>query len=186
MSNLVEITSKIRLKLIVKAYESWLKKNERCLDAGCGDGIISEQLLKHFGIKITGCDILSYLIKDIPFVPMKKKDKLPFADNKFGICMFNDVLHHMSKEDQIKILKEGLRVAKKVLIFEDKPTLIGKAADILANLMHNRNMNVPLTFRNIPEWEKVFKKLNVSYEVITLPKPLLYPFSHIAFLLNKK
>ncbi|MCL5070605.1 MAG: class I SAM-dependent methyltransferase [Actinobacteria bacterium] len=186
MSNLIEITSRIRLKLIVKAYHPWLKKNEKCLDVGCGDGIISEQLLKYFGIKITGCDILSYLTKDIPFIYMKKEDKLPFSNNKYESCLFNDVLHHMSKENQIKLLKEGLRVAKRVLIFEDKPTLAGKAADILANLMRNKNMNIPLTFKDILEWETVFKDLGVKYKSVELPKPFLYPFSHIAFLIYKK
>ncbi len=185
MINIVEITSKIRLKLIIQAYKSWLKKNENCLDVGCGDGIISQELIKRLCIRITGCDILSYLTKDIPFVYMKKRHELPFPKNKFDSCLLNDVLHHMEKEDQIKILKESLRIAKKVLIFEDKPTLIGKTADILANLMHNRNMNVPLTFRDILEWEEIFKKLMVDYKVIELPKPLFYPFSHIAFCLTK-
>jgi len=185
MVNIVEITSKIRLRLIIQAYKSWLKKNENCLDVGCGDGIISENLIRHFNNQITGCDILSYLVKDIPFVYMNKKDKLPFPNNKFDVCLFNDVLHHMGKEDQIKVLKEALRVAKRVLIFEDKPTLLGKTADILANLMHNRNMNVPLTFRGISEWEEVFKNLGVNYKIIELPKPLFYPFSQIAFCLTK-
>lgn len=185
MINLVEFTSQVRFKLIIQAYKPWLKKNEICLDVGCGDGIISENLIRHFNIKITGCDILSYLIKDIPFVYMNKKNKLPFPNNKFDVCLFNDILHHMRKADQIKILKEGIRVAKKVIIFEDKPTLLGKIADILVNFMHNHNMDVPLTFRDIPDWEKVFKNLRVNYEVCKLPKSLLYPFSHIAFCLTK-
>ncbi len=184
MSQLIETTSKYRFKLIVQAYKNWLKKGENCLDVGCGDGIISDYLLQYFKVKITGCDVLSYLIKEIPFVYMKKTDKLPFSENKFDCCMFNDVLHHMNKNDQIELLKEAIRVSKKVLIFEDRPTALGKVADLLANLIHNHNMKVPLTFRDIPEWEKIFKSLNVSYQTIVLPKPFLYPFSHIAFCLN--
>lgn len=186
MIGIIEKTSKYRFKLISQAYQDWLKKEEDCLDVGCGDGIISENLLLHFKIKVTGCDVLSYSIKKIPFVYMKKKNELPFPKNKFDCVMFNDVFHHMGKTDQVKMLKEGLRVGKRVLIFEDRPTLLGKLADVLANLIHNHNMNVPLTFRDVPEWEKVFRNSNVSYQTKILPKPFLYPFSHIAFYLTKK
>jgi|SRR3989344_3222248 len=185
MINLVEFTSKIRLKLIVQAYKTWLKRNENCLDVGCGDGIISENLLRHFKIRITGCDVLSYLIKKIPFVYMPKKDKLPFSANEFDCILFNDVLHHMEKSDQIRILKEALRITKKVLIFEDRPTLMGKISDILANLIHNHNMNVPLTFRDVPEWENIFRSLRIEYVTAILPRPFLYPVSHIAFILKR-
>lgn len=186
MSSLTEKTSKYRFKLIRKAYKTWLKQGENCLDIGCGDGIISDNLIHYYKVKITGCDVLSYLVKKIPFVYMKKKDELPFKKNEYDCSMLNDVLHHMEKRDQIKIIKEALRVSKRVLIFEDKPTLTGKVADIIANLIHNHNMKVPLTFRNISEWEKIFISLNANYQTIVLPKPFLYPFSHIAFCLNGK
>lgn len=182
---ITEITTKYRYKLIIQAYKNWIKRGENILDVGCGDGIISERLITEFSVNLVGCDILDYLIRNIPFVKMNSKNKLPFKDNSFDVVMVNDVLHHMKKKDQIKIIKEALRLSPKVLIFEDKPTFFGKLADVLANVLHNVKMDVPLTFREKSEWENIFKGLDTSYETIELPRPLLYPFSHIAFSLKK-
>lgn len=181
---LLNKTINLRGKLIIQAYGRWVKRGESILDVGCGDGVISQKLIKQFNIQITGCDILSYLIEPIPFVKMSSENKLPFKDNSFNAVMFNDVLHHMEKYDQIKIIKEALRISAKVLIFEDKPTFFGKLADVLANILHNLRMNVPLTFREKSEWENLFKRLGVNYEAIELPRPFFYPFSHIAFVLK--
>lgn len=116
---------------------------------------------------------------------MKKNSKLPFRNQTYDVVMLNDVLHHLEERNQFLILKEALRVGKKVLIFEARPTLSGKLFDILLNKLHYGDLDAPLTFKNEAGWEKIFKKLNIKYETIRVKSQFFYPFSHIAFSLQQ-
>src|SRR6187431_2474793 len=91
---LADITSTYRGDLIFKAYKKYLKKRQRVLDVGCGNGVIGHHLQKKTEIKILGCDIENYLVRDIPFILMKSTTKLPFKKQSFDVVMLNDMLHH--------------------------------------------------------------------------------------------
>lgn len=184
MRQIIKLTTGIRSKLIIKIYKKWLKKNEKVLDIGCGDGILSSIIIKNTNINLTGCDVSNYLKIKIPFVMMKDTEKLPFKDKSFDTVMLNDVLHHISFINQENILKESVRVAEKIMIFEVEPTLIGKLSDFMINKFHSIGMPVPLTFRNKTDWQKLFEKLNVKTHYIKPGRPFLYPFKHQAFLLT--
>ena len=183
--NLSKFTSSIRFKLLNQAYYNWIKKGDKILDIGCGNGIIAKLLKDNFEISITGCDVKNYLIYDLPFIKVGYGD-LSLIRKKFDIAMLNDVLHHMPKDEQKKLILESLNIAKKLLIFEAEPTLNGKIADLILNKYHYGNMNVPLSFRSIKDWQKLFKKLPLKSKIIRIKKPLWYPFSHIAILLKKE
>ena len=186
MFKLARFTTGIRSKLLFSKYKGWLRKNDKVLDVGCGDGILSSIIIEKFKIKLTGCDIENYLKTPIPFIHMKDKFSLPFSDNSFDKVMFNDVFHHMSFANQEKLLKEALRVSDHVLIFEVEPTLIGSLADYIINKFHNLNMETPLTFRNSSQWIKLFGDLSVTHEFRRVKKQLFYPFTHEAFYLHVK
>ncbi len=183
--NLTKLTSSYRSKLIIRVFHRWLKDREKILDVGCGNGIVTKLLISQIGIKATGCDIRNYLIyDDIPFVRIKN-NKLPFSKKKFDALLLIDVLHHLPFEKQENLIQESLRVANKVLIFEAKPTIAGKLADIILNKYHYGNLKTPLSFRDINNWKILFKKLSLKYRTATLDKPFWYPFSHIAFVIQK-
>ncbi len=184
MPYLADFTSKYRGRLIIDAYEKWIKSGERVLDVGCGNGVVSNQIKEYFHTKMTGCDVMNYLIRRLSFVKMDTPDKLPFPDKSFDIVMFNDVLHHTTNINQEKLLKEALRVSRKVLIFEVKPTLVGTISDYLINKIHNPNMDTPFTFRTPQKWQTLFKNLKARYQVDDIKRPALYPFSHMAFRLT--
>lgn len=105
MSILANITSIYRARLIAEHYAKWLKPNEKVLDVGCGNGVVTKFLSEDLGVIIEGCDIENYLSKQIKFKIMEKHDELPYDDNSFDAVMFNDVLHHTSKTNQKKIDK---------------------------------------------------------------------------------
>ena len=182
--NITKATSAYRCRFIIYAYKNWLNKNDRVLDIGCGNGIITKLLRDRFEIKVLGCDIKNYLVYNIPF---KKFNgiKLPFQANEFDNIFLNDVLHHISYKAQGRLVQEAIRVSKKVLIFDAEPTIFGKIADMILNKYHYGDLNIPLSFRNIKDWKKIFKKLSLQSRVIKLKKPFWYPFSHIAFELEK-
>ena len=185
---LLEYTLKNRAGVIVNAYKIHMAKGGRVLDVGCGNGVISKILSDNFGCKITGTDILDYNKVGLDFKQMKGDGELPFADNSFDIVMFNDMLHHVSKGLQIVFIKEALRIGKRVLIFELKPTLYAKFTDWLANKVHNWEMNIPLTQRTLGEWEAMFKENDINFKSVEIKRsfpsnPFRLSYEHLAELL---
>lgn len=183
---ILEKTSVYRFQLITKAYDGWIKKNEKVLDIGCGRGTITKLLINYYSLQLQACDVKNYLIyQDIAFKEINK-NKLPKFKYKFDAALLNDVLHHISKDEQTNLIKEALRIADKVLIFEMKPTYSAKIFDLILNKLHYGDLNIPLSFRNLLEWKSLFKKLDIKSKTKEINKPFWYPFSHIAFILEKK
>lgn len=171
---------------MTKAYDKWLKRNEKVLDIGCGRGTITKLLMDYYSLQLQACDIKNYLIyQDIPFKKMIK-GKVPKFKYKFDAALLNAVLHHIPKDKQADLIWQALKVSKKVLIFEMKPTFLAKIFDFLLNKLHYENSEIPLSFRKIPDWKKLFKELNIKSQSIVINRPFWYPFSHIAFMIGKK
>lgn len=183
--NISEITGGYRTKLMLTVYGKWIKQGATILDVGCGTGIVTKILGDYFSTKITGCDVKNYLTYKIPFIKIGD-NKIPIKDKSYDIALLNDVLHHVNKECQIDVLKETARVAKRVLIFEFEPTIIGKLTDVILNKFHYGDLNTPLSVRTIDDWQNLFKSLGFNSTAVKLKKPFWYPFSHIAFMVTKK
>ena len=145
-------TSPYRCSLLVKAYKGWFTRQDRVLDLGCGNGLISLAIKKTYDVDINCADIKNHLLYDLPFKLIKSGKKLPFADKKFDVVMLNDVLHHIPFGDQFFLVSESLRIANKLLIFEARPTLVGKGFDIILNKLHYKSLDTPLSFREIKQW----------------------------------
>lgn len=181
-----QFTFRYRASLIKRAYQNWIKPSENILDIGCGTGLVSDYFKNIFRCKVTVCDIKNYLVVDMPIKIMPNDHTLPFADKQFDIAMLNDVLHHMNYDTQILILKEAIRVAKKVIVFEAKPTLSAFVFDYMLNRLHYSSLNIPLSFRGKAEWEMIFRKQGWKSKFKKSPTSFFYPFSHIAFLITYK
>lgn len=182
---LAQLTSTYRAKLIAETYKNWFKPHDKVLDIGCGTGVVSMFLANKFSLALTGCDIDRYLIKKIPFKKMHSATRLPSKSGWYNVAMFNDVLHHTMYQNQSRLIKDSLRVSRVVLIFELKPTLLGKLLDFILNKIHNLRMDVPFTYRSEPEWIKLFKDMKVKYAVKKVRAPFWYPFTHVAFKISR-
>ncbi|HDT15038.1 MAG TPA: class I SAM-dependent methyltransferase [Firmicutes bacterium] len=110
-------TSLKAVRNIKEIEKMGLKKGEKVLDAGCGGGILINQLRAAYGIKGYGVDISSLAIKrakDSGYKDIKYHnagiETLPFKAGTFDAIVSFDVLEHI--ENKEKALKELLRVLK--------------------------------------------------------------------------
>ncbi len=94
-----------------------LKNFESLLDAGCGPGILLNQLKAKYGIKGYGVDISSMALSRAKEAGNNKMDfrqgkleQIPFPNRYFDVVVSFDVLEHV--EDKNKSLKEIYRVLK--------------------------------------------------------------------------
>ncbi len=178
-------TTKFRAKLISDLYGNYLGAGDCVLDVGCGNGIVDKVLKERLKIKIIGTDIKDYRLEKFEFKTMVRPDKLPFSDNEFTWILFNDVLHH--SENILELLREGLRVGKRLLIFEMQPSLAAGIADVALNFFHDKGMPVPLNFLKISEWENLLGQLDCVFEIKPVRKPFWgYPLQHIFILVKTR
>lgn len=179
------LTTKYRAKYIANIYKSYLKPEDKILDIGCGNGIVSKILIDNLRLKIVGTDIHYYLKEDIEFKKMESEKNLPFASHSFDWTLFNDVLHHCY--DQKSLINEALRVADKVLIFEVKPSFLAKIIDLVINLFHNIKMPKPLNFLTLKQWQDLLAEIDCQFEIIKLKKPFFfYPIKNFLIVLKNK
>ena len=182
----MEATLKYRGRVIIKGISSFIDERTKVLDIGCGNGVISDQIAKHFKCYMAGTDIWRYLRRDMPFKEILE-DKLDFQNNEFDFGLFNDVLHHVSQERQMVLVKEALRVCRKVLIFEVAPTFMAKLVEFPLNWINNIHVANPLAHRDKEDWMRLFKENNIRCEFYQIAKPSFwYPFINYLFHLKNK
>lgn len=181
------LTIETRAKVVIEAYRPHIGPQDSVLDVGCGNGIMTEEIRKALGCRVTGTDVMEYLAADLPFKAMSEPSKLPFDDGEFSAAMLTDALHHMPRDLQMPLIAESLRVCRdRVLLLEMRPTALAKTADWLINKVHNPRMPIPWTMRDLPEWESELGKIARLEEARFLEKPfILYPVDHFVVVLKK-
>ena len=118
LKNVGDMALKRRAKKVIEGLE--LKKGERVLDLGCGNGYYLS-LLNRLGLNLNlvGIDIdKSALIDDAKFIGDKKVklmlangSDIPFPQNSFDKVVMSEVIEHV--EDEKAVLGEVFRVLKK-------------------------------------------------------------------------
>ena len=85
---------------VLKEFSSYLPKNARILDAGCGAGVPSARLLVQAGFEVVGVDFSSNMLrlarKNVPEATLIKEDmtRPGFRDNAFdGLIALYSIIH---------------------------------------------------------------------------------------------
>ena len=94
------------------------RKEEHCVDLGCGTGAFTRRL-RAFDLRLTGVDISS---KCVSLANEKAEGEtycvgdlmnLDFEKESADIIMYSGVLHHITqRDDRVRALQEGLRILK--------------------------------------------------------------------------
>lgn len=181
------LASSTRVQMILAAHAAHVTvKNATALDIGCGNGQISWALKSRFGLGIECTDITNFLEHDLPFHPVTN-DRLEFAkDKQYDYAFLNDVLHHIPFEPQLKVVREAARVARRVLIFETRPTIRAKVLDVLMNyVVYGGKEVVTLTHRTPEAWHELLTAAGLVCSVTPLPLPVVYyPLTHFSMVVH--
>ena len=141
-----------------------IPKGSRILDVGCGDGLIAQLLMQmRPDISVRGIDVL---VRESNKIPVEHFDgqRIPYGNVSFDVVLFVDVLHHA--EDPCELLKEALRVSRKVVLIKDHiqegflagPTL--RFMDRVGNLRHGVSCRYDYWPRQ--RWFETFQSLGVK------------------------
>ncbi|MCZ6760226.1 MAG: class I SAM-dependent methyltransferase [Gemmatimonadetes bacterium] len=150
-----------RIRVLSALLADLLPRDATVLDVGCGDGSLDRKLLAHRpDLKLSGIDVQ---VRADAMITVGHFDgsRIPFEDRSIDAVMFVDVLHHT--EDPEQLLREGLRVAREVVVLKDhtcdgafaRPTL--RLMDWVGNAPHA--VVLPYNYWREVEWRQAFERL---------------------------
>lgn len=105
-----------KAEYLVDLISSFLSKDTKIMDLGCGSGEVSKKLLD-LGYSVVSVDVVDKVKVDGVKVIVYNGEKLPFGDKEFDKVLLITVLHHVDKYKEL--LQEVARVSREVIIVED-------------------------------------------------------------------
>jgi len=122
------------------------------LDVGAGNGLIAEIIAQEKSANVTLVDVLDWNLSKLPLL-LYDGTRFPFENKQFDVVLLVDVLHHA--EDESTLLKEAIRVGKKVVLVEEVHS--HKGMSMLANITDNLQyflygMAIGVHHRNQAQW----------------------------------
>ena len=166
-----------RAAILARHLAPLLPESGRVLDVGCGDGAVSQAILRlRPDLHIEGIEVLPRGAPAIA-VPAYDGKNIPFPHKSFDAVMFVDVLHHAA--DAAHLLREAARVAGKCVVIKDH-TADGLFAfatlrfmDRVGNARHG--VALPHNYWRRAQWQQEFERAGLT-PVIWKNSLRLYPW----------
>ncbi len=165
-----------RIDVISDEIAKEIPDNISILDIGCGDGSISDRIIKKKpGTVIEGIDIME---RPMCLIPYKNFDgmTIPYPENSFNSVLIVDVLHHTYKIKEL--MKNAVATSNKYVIIKDHiyknkiDFLTLKFMDWVGNAPHG--VEIIYNFKKEKFWMELFEDLNL--EIVSMNKRIpLYP-----------
>lgn len=152
-----------RVRALSSAIAPLLARSARVLDVGCGDGLLSQELLKlRPDLRVQGVDVL---VRDGTPIPVRQFDgqHLPFADRQFDVSMAIDVFHHAAAPEAL--MAEMKRVSRDVVVIKDHlahglpSRVLLRAMDWVGNAPHG--VRLPYNYWTETEWRAVWARTGI-------------------------
>ena len=160
-----------RTDRVSSALAAHIGRAESLLDIGCGEGRITKDLATRIGAtRDNGVDVLVQPERIIDVVPYDGRT-LPFEDASFEAVTLVDVLHHC--EDFTAVLREAVRVAKRVVAIKDHFAFGPVSAKVLhwMDLFGNAKYSVPVrgTYFSPPQWVEMVSAAGARIDALEWP-----------------
>lgn len=105
-----------RVDPLIASFASTIQPHSRIIDIGAGKGLLAQEMARQLSARVTLVDVAQYNHTHLPLTVCDSR-ALAFADASFDYALLSFVLHHSPNPDAI--LREALRVARKVVIVEN-------------------------------------------------------------------
>lgn len=167
----------------VSRFMPFLSPNEKILDIGCGNGLVSLYLQKK-GFDITALDVADLAYSPKIKVMVYNGENIPFAENQFDVALLLTVLHHTDSPE--KVLKEAARVAKKILIIEDiyENPFQQYLTYIMDTFVNFGFSNMTYQNKSDKAWRQLFAEMSLQVENVSY-KRVLFFFKQATFFIKK-
>lgn len=167
----------------VSRFLPFLSPNEKILDIGCGNGLVSLYLQKK-GFDITALDVADLAYSPKIKVMVYNGENIPFAENQFDVALLLTVLHHTDSPE--KVLKEAARVAKKILIIEDiyENPFQQYLTYIMDTFVNFGFSNMTYQNKSDKAWRQLFAEMSLQVENVSY-KRVLFFFKQATFFIKK-
>ena len=165
-----------------KRLDPFLKSSDQILELGSGLGTVTDYFQQQ-GRQITPVDIddLSLFTHIKPII--YNGTNIPFEDKTFDVVLLLTVLHHTA--NVISMITEARRVGHKIMIIEDIydnafQQYLTYGIDSLVNFEF---LGHPHNNQTDPQWQKIFKSLNLKLSY-TCDYSFLYFFKQVIYILD--
>lgn len=150
-----------RVQEKINDLKETIDKKEKIIDIGSGNCIVAANL-KESKYEIDAVDINNNSLTDKIKPILYDGKKLPFKDNSFDVALLITVLHHTDNPE--KVLKEAMRVSRKVVILEEIYTNVWDKylTYFIDSLFNFEFINHPHSNKTDKGWKRLFKKLGAK------------------------
>jgi ubiquinone/menaquinone biosynthesis C-methylase UbiE len=169
--------SRRRAEALARELASRLPDNANILDVGCGDGAVSEIVMRwRPGVRYEGIDVLA---RPSCAIPCQTFDgtHIPYGERSFEVVQFVDVLHHTS--DIEALVREAARVTRRYVLIKDHVSTNRLDFETLRFMdwVGNAPYGVKLTynFKDARFWAELYERLDLRVVAIN-QRIRLYPF----------
>lgn len=164
---------------------SFLKKNGKIMDLGCGSGVFTKRLFDE-GFKVTPVDVVAKLkIEGIQEIIYDGKH-LPFVDKAFDQVLLITVLHHVPHYQEL--LTEVARVTREIVIVEDvyKNGWEKFWICVWDSILNLEFFGHPHNNRSDKEWRAIFEKMGFGIKESKngMIREIIYGFRQKAYWLQ--